>query len=320
MGTKGFKTKATLTATALASALLVAAGTAQAQNVLSFLPGANATGIPSGSGIEDLTVASPPKRQFDKLVWDAGNNDLRTGGDWKIKSSNAAGTAFTETFTFMLNKLQLGFPPVVTGVYGDKGSGAPDYTNSYVTMVVDTFGTTNGGFVIDSASSPAATNLNYTGGTMTMYFHTDGVAEDCGGTEAATCNSGTGSHTDVVKIADFTILSGTARPVTGNARTDLAWNVQLNTATNTAFFNADGSAITSPTLFAFTDQQVLAGTITEASPDADNSDAEITVISNGIAQGGTIFVAEPGTLALFGAGLVGLGFAARRQRKAKAAA
>lgn len=298
-----------LTVAALAAGALFVATAADA--AVNFRPGTSDTGGGVGctaavSNIFDAFFGgatdtanlcgapnnAPVTQALDLMVWDTADVGL---GDstWFINIDTQTG-AFTETFMMGLTTTSLN--GVETG-YGLNES------STYVTMELNLTGQMTS-FDTDLGSTELIGTYD-AGSTMTMRFHSDGSVDPflADGSVIAVFNLVTpsvvqdGSLVGVTELrfrAEFDQSAGTPDGIFAVGSTD---------------FNDTPSPILKVTTNTFNDGFVVSSV----------SDG-LTVVRVGEAsRASSVFqIPEPGALGLFGLGLLGLGIAARRQRKAAA--
>ena len=297
------KLKTGLLTTAAIGGLVFAAATSQAATV-KFAPGAStaADEAPYFAGAADPDIA----QDVTVMDWKAYNKTF-TSNNWSIVIKDD--DTFTEEFAFKM--LGVNGSSADSDFYSDGSSTGNNAANTYVTMYVKVSGTVN-----DHNAAVDNLQFNYTAGTFEMFFHPDGDATD----------DNTDPRQDGIKFAEFSPVSGTGSHVAASTpdRWDLNWNAEASFINGTTLTDENGTPLNlSATQLSITNQQVrlpdddpqtalLEG---DFNPTDGQGDRVLTV--GFLAAGTTVFenVPEPGTLALFGIGLLGMGIAARRNQK-----
>lgn len=286
--------------TVAAGGLLLAASAAQAAPVF-FAPGTPDVGATDHTplGIAAADKATPTRA--DIFNWQARNNALNTGPGapnahrtWNINILDD--NSFSETFTFFLQSTTNSAAGTAAG-YGNAGG----FFDTFVTMIVSASGTVN-----DHTASTENLVLNYDTATFDWYFHPDGVAEDCSiplACSAFASFAGTGT--------------GTPEVAANPDRWELEWSAEITSLTGNQLTDLNGDPLDDPETdieFKITNQTI------QLQSDTGVVGGSRTLVVGLLDAGTTVFtsVSEPGTLALFGIGLLSVGLAARRRRKAAA--
>lgn len=311
MMTKNNTFKKTLMATAVASGMLFA-GAAQAQQIITFDPGTpdgvDRTALLGGNAFDGSAV------QTDRLNMIAVNDSLAESGiaagdtensTWRL--SVAADGSFTESFTFVVTSATLN--NATQAVYGSPNLGAPgsalDPDDTYVTVRASLSGQLNNSVasVLAAGSTTGVADLlNVTydaGGTFSFFFFDDFDADPAVAGDP---------------IGVFEVVNGQSNVGLSDARVEFGWDTVAQSGVDPFFRDASGNPFNPITelLQDFT-QTVEVFSVT----DNLNGTIDINVFSRGAALGFSEFpnVPEPGALALFGVGLLGLGVVSYRRRK-----
>ena len=320
---------------AVALGLATASSSATALTTLQFAPGqanggTNTHYLSSGGADLDSLIA------FNQFQWAAvGAVGDTVGTPWMIviddgdDDSFDPGDPITESFAFHLetSKLGLGSPNVYgTPTFPGLGGTSHVYMTASLVGVVAT-----GNGLGPTSTDLGSLKLNYTGAEFDMFFDADGDLSDL---------------TDATKFASFGATpfgegeSGVADGSTATTLATLQWTVNFNSALPGTFADENGNEIASgtpdgdglvpvsnsiePTLFKVTRQAIeLIPEGTGTLPIEDMGEEmgyAVRVRSSGSATGTSEFATptpEPGTLALVGLGVLGLGASgiARRRRR-----
>jgi hypothetical protein len=312
-----FKTGKFLAAAA-AGAMMFAGVSAQASQ-LHFTPnpagGATVSATIAGEG--GLSSSLNTGVDLTKMTWQAVN-DSGAANTWAITTDGSGN--LSEMFTF--NLLQTDNNGADNAIFGKAGNNTLNNFNlSHVTMeVIVNSGTAtsigDGGSDATGVSGAAGVDpfaAIYTDVTFNMYFHPDG-------------NTETDPQGNLIAI-----FSGSGDATNGaNNKSTLEWDATL-VAALAGVFEYDGSDVTDGAgdfgdgLSTATENFILKTTtqvIQVGDVNQDDSGLNNRNLLVGLDSGGTsVFAAnvpEPGALALFGIGLVGLGMAARRRQKVAA--
>jgi hypothetical protein len=316
MKTSNITLKKTLLAATIASGMLFT-GAAQAGQIVMFDPGtfgsdnafvgSDTSTVGTNKQIDMLnmvavnnTVADSSKGTANEII---GNTD--PDSMWGIVFGG--NNTFTETFTFLVTTATLNNSIVERyGRIVDSDTDKHYADNSYVTIKANLSGTVADVAGLNSAAGNTAIanklNLTYdAGGTFDFFFHNDGTTET-GGTDTA--------------LGSFKVTSGVStNGLESDPRVSLGWFTEATDATGFTDKNGDPFDPVSDLLQQFTQEvQVVA-----KSGSTGTNDLMVQVVSLSASQifiGDSQFpaVPEPSTLAVFGIGLLGLGFAARRRK------
>jgi hypothetical protein len=317
----GIKLKGTLLAATAACAFMFA-GAAEAQQTITWTPG-----TPSAAGLIAAAAATPFSSPdytggailTDRINMVAVNNNLSSLGScstgthscWTL-NFNAAGDLTLETFTFLVQTTELnGAVNSVLGGDGLSAAGATGpFTQSYVSVAVTLTGHLAGGAsavsdIISAGSDTTAIaellDITYDTGTFIYSFHSGFDASVAG-----------------TPIGQFDLVSGGSDTGIVDNRIELGWDTVANADLSPEWLNESGNPFDPFTalLNNITQNVEISGATSDGA-----GGAIVDIFSRGALVGFSEFpsVPEPGTLALFGIGLIGLGAVARRRNTKMAA-
>lgn len=289
-------------------------------NFLTALIGPGAADLDANTAVDQFNWAAVNRTTSGAPVFGSNHQQWRiaptSGGDNVLDS----GETFSEFFDFHLTTvLNTGGSEAYGSTLALGNPGTPFPTHVFMTADLS-------GNVVSSGADPINDlELQYTVANFKMFFDVDGD-KNTDGTAA----------TDNILIAEFgaTVREGSAESGSNNIL-DLLWDVSWDTALEGVFFldeagtkdvtandldGVDGNGLKDVLndagqegrFFKLTQQAVRLG-----NPGSDG--AGLIVASQGDATGTSVInsVPEPGTLALFGLGLLGLGVASRRRQSSK---
>lgn len=227
------------------------------------------------------------------MTWDTGDVGL-ADSTWNMNINSATGD-FTETFMMGLTHTSLGTAETVYGL---------NRSFTYVTMELNLTGNmTSFDTTVGDPTDLVGTYDNSS--TLTMRFHEDGTPDP--------------GLADGAVIAEFVLTNGgSVGPGNDATLTELKFRATFDNTAGTPdgiFGNGaiDFNDLISPIL-TVTTNSFLDGEVTSSS----NPGTTVVLVGRGSRATTRFSVSEPGAMALFGLGLVGLSVAVRRKRKAAA--
>lgn len=242
-----------------------------------------ATAVAFGMGLAGAAQAAPV---FQLDFTSVGGAGLVTADSIQVRQNadlvlNIPGLSFTENGLFRVTNYQLGGNPVITDNLGTGYNLYATFTSSgTLTQITPTF------FVA------TFTSLNFT-----LFLDPDANTNLSGQTPAGTTGD------------DFAIASGSLLEGTGTANLNPAF-LAVTSNTNTTFNTIVNTFFTSPVPF-YNLQQIA----------SNQTAGQLSIVGSTITiqdGGATVTFAsvpEPATLAMFGAGLLGLAAVLRRRRE-----